>query len=102
MPSRSAVEVKVWRDSCARSRQEKGQRLEQQQSVGVAASWEGEDNQGGAELSGALKEATRGMNLTLQLRHTQHCFAIVSVYYTASDLKFYFLNTFPALENLKI
>lgn len=38
---------------------------------------QGRDNQGGAELSRALKEATRRMNLTLQLRHTQHCLVIM-------------------------
>lgn len=38
-----------------------------------------EDNQGGAKLSRALKDATRRMNLTLQPRHTQHCFAIVFI-----------------------
>lgn len=48
-------------------------------AVGVATSSAGEDNQGGAELSKALKEVTRGMNLTLQFRHTQHCFAIVFI-----------------------
>lgn len=56
-----------------------GQRWEQQQGVGVTASSAGKDNQGGAELSRALKEATRRMNLTLQRRHTQHCLAIVFV-----------------------
>lgn len=55
-----------------------GQRWEQQQGVGVTAGSAGRDNQGGAELSTALKEATR-MNLTLQFRHTQHCLAIVFV-----------------------
>lgn len=45
----------------------------------LAASSAGEDNQGGAELCGALKEATRRMNLMLQLRHTQHCPAIVFI-----------------------
>lgn len=56
-----------------------GQRWEQQQGVGVTAGSAGKDNQGGAELSTALKEATRRRNLTLQLRHTQHCLAIVFV-----------------------
>lgn len=53
-----------------------------------------EDNQGGAKLSRALKDATRRMNLTLQPRHTQLC---NSIYYRASTLKFYFLNRLLAM-----
>jgi len=79
VPSRSVVEAKVRRDSCARSRREKGQRWEQEQGAGVAASSAGEGSQGGAELSRALKEATRRMDLTLQLRHTQRRLVIVFI-----------------------
>lgn len=70
--SRGAVETKV-------QQVVQGQRWEQQQGVGVTASSAERDNQGGAELSRALKEATRRMNLALQLRHTQHCLVIVFV-----------------------
>lgn len=77
--SRGTVEAKV-------QQVVQGQRWEQQQGVGVTASSAGKDNQGGAELGRALKEATRRMNLTLQLRHTQHCLVIVFVIRFSSQI----------------
>lgn len=89
VPSRSAAETKLWGEQlCKKQTQE-------WTKVGMLMEGRGcrqpgrEGNQGGAELSGALKEATR-MILTLLLGHTQNCLVIFSVYCTASAFKCYF------------
>lgn len=89
VPSRSAAETKLWGEQlCKKQTQE-------WTKVGTLMERRGcrqpgrEGNQGGAELSGALKEATR-MILTLLLGHTQNCLVIFSVYCTASAFKCYF------------